>query len=608
MPLLRLFGAVAAVLLSSARSSPPCCLPCSPSAPPSGRLRGADPATLLIASFAVSFFLREDDDHASSARGRRASTSCRRSAGQVEIAGVRLQACRSSPSWSASSCWSATDLVPEVRRGSAWRCAPRPRISAWREVLGVRANRVIATAFAISGLLAAAVACLFVAQTGLVQPRMGLQLVVIAFVGTVIGGLGSLPGAALGGFLVGVATILLQALLPPDLRVFREAFLFVAVTMVLALPAAGTDPRARPEGAHMTARIADRRQPRWWPLVAPDRDRAGARGRGASFAPTVVQRRITQGLINLVAVVGLYVFVGNSGVLSFGNVAFMAVGAYVSALLTMPAAAKGVFLPDLPAFLAAAEWPAIAGALAGGAAAALGRARSRLAADAPLRHFGEHRDLRRARRHLCRARQLDLGHRRPELADGAADLCRPVDRRRLGGRGDRRRLHPSGDRARACCSGPPARTRSAAAASGVHMVSHRLIAFVISAFLSGIAGVLLGAFPRHGAGRDLLSRPHLPDRRHAGDRRHAQPDWRRRRRDRHRPAHRAYASGRGRRHCRRDDHRRSRRAWRRDAGAADASHHPLPPERHRRRPGNLLAVSDRPLKTPTPETQPRKPQ
>ena len=91
----------------------------------------------------------------------------------------------------------------------------------------------------------------------------------------------------------------------------------------------------------------------------------------AEFAPTVVQRRITQGLINLVAVVGLYVFVGNSGVLSFGNVAFMAIGAYVSALLTMPAAAKGVFLPELPAFLAATEWPAIGGALAGGAAAAL---------------------------------------------------------------------------------------------------------------------------------------------------------------------------------------------------------------------------------------------
>jgi branched-chain amino acid transport system permease protein len=110
------------------------------------------------------------------------------------------------------------------------------------QVLGVRANRVIATAFAISALLAATVACLFVAETGLVQPRMGAQLVVIAFVGTVIGGLGNLAGAALGGFLVGAATILLQALLPPDLGVFREAFVFVAVTLVLLLRPQGLLP------------------------------------------------------------------------------------------------------------------------------------------------------------------------------------------------------------------------------------------------------------------------------------------------------------------------------------------------------------------------------
>jgi branched-chain amino acid transport system permease protein len=109
-------------------------------------------------------------------------------------------------------------------------------------VLGVRANRVIAIAFAMSGILAAAVSCLFVAQTGIVQPRMGLQLVIIAFVGTVIGGLGSLTGAALGGFLVGAGTILLQALLPPDLRVFREAFVFVAVTLVLLFRPQGLIP------------------------------------------------------------------------------------------------------------------------------------------------------------------------------------------------------------------------------------------------------------------------------------------------------------------------------------------------------------------------------
>jgi branched-chain amino acid transport system permease protein len=110
--------------------------------------------------------------------------------------------------------------------------------------------------------------------------------------------------------------------------------------------------------------------PRLWPLLALATIIAVI-AISASFAPAVLQRRTTQGLINLIAVVGLYVFVGNSGVLSFGNVAFMAIGAYVSALLTMKSAAKSVFLPDLPAVIAHAEWPTLAGALAGGTAAAL---------------------------------------------------------------------------------------------------------------------------------------------------------------------------------------------------------------------------------------------
>ena len=82
----------------------------------------------------------------------------------------------------------------------------------------------------------------------------------------------------------------------------------------------------------------------------------------AGLTTVVTVRRATEALIDLVAVVGLYVFVGNSGVLSFGNVAFMAVGAYISALLTMTPAAKSVFLPDLPAWIASAggkpaRWP-----------------------------------------------------------------------------------------------------------------------------------------------------------------------------------------------------------------------------------------------------------
>ena len=53
-------------------------------------------------------------------------------------------------------------------------------------------------------------------------------------------------------------------------------------------------------------------------------------------------------LINLILVVGLYVFVGNSGIVSFGQVSFMAVGAYVCGMFTIPLIAKKVIIPNAP--------------------------------------------------------------------------------------------------------------------------------------------------------------------------------------------------------------------------------------------------------------------
>jgi branched-chain amino acid transport system permease protein len=53
-------------------------------------------------------------------------------------------------------------------------------------------------------------------------------------------------------------------------------------------------------------------------------------------------------LIDVILVVGIYVFVGNSGVFSFGHIGFMAIGVYSSALLTIPVAIKHIMLPELP--------------------------------------------------------------------------------------------------------------------------------------------------------------------------------------------------------------------------------------------------------------------
>jgi branched-chain amino acid transport system permease protein len=231
---------------------------------------------------------------------------------------------------------------------------------------------------------------------------------------------------------------------------------------------------------------------RWLPLViliAVVLVLAGA----AELAPTVVQRRITQGLINLVAVVGLYVFVGNSGVLSFGNVAFMAIGAYVSALLTMPTAAKGVFLPDLPAFLAAAQWPALAGAIAGGVAAAL----VALVAGFPLmRLSGISASI--ATFTILVVTYVVIGNWTSVTGGQNSLMGLPIYVGLWNAAGWEvcaiivAFLHQesrSGLLLRASRE-----DEVAAAAAGVHIVPHRLAAFVVSGFLSGISGVLLAHF------------------------------------------------------------------------------------------------------------------
>jgi branched-chain amino acid transport system permease protein len=102
-------------------------------------------------------------------------------------------------------------------------------------LLGVRANKVIATAFAMSGLLAGFAALIVVAQTGIVEPTVGDQLVLVGFVATIIGGLGSVSAAAAGGFLLGIVQTCLQIYLPISLRSFRDAFLYAVVFLILLL-------------------------------------------------------------------------------------------------------------------------------------------------------------------------------------------------------------------------------------------------------------------------------------------------------------------------------------------------------------------------------------
>ena len=76
-------------------------------------------------------------------------------------------------------------------------------------------------------------------------------------------------------------------------------------------------------------------------------------------------------LINLILVLGLQIFTGNSGILSFAHIGFMGVGAYTTAVLTMPGQMKSMALPDLYLVLKSVEIDPVLGILAGGAVAAI---------------------------------------------------------------------------------------------------------------------------------------------------------------------------------------------------------------------------------------------
>ncbi|MEY2536207.1 MAG: branched-chain amino acid transport system ATP-binding protein livM [bacterium] len=80
------------------------------------------------------------------------------------------------------------------------------------------------------------------------------------------------------------------------------------------------------------------------------------------FFPSAAQLTTTNFLILMIAVIGLGLFWGNSGILSLGHVAFVALGAYIGGILTLSPDLKGTQLPDLPALLAenqVALFPAI---------------------------------------------------------------------------------------------------------------------------------------------------------------------------------------------------------------------------------------------------------
>ncbi|MCR9112165.1 MAG: branched-chain amino acid ABC transporter permease [Rhodobacteraceae bacterium] len=191
------------------------------------RLRDANPATMMITSFALGFVIHNVLLMFYSSRPKAINLWSNLSL-PVEIMGARIPLLQVITIVMTIVILLA--LVTFLRRtqfGVEMRAAAEDFTMA--RMLGVKANRVIMAAFGVSGALASCIALILATQTGVADINMGLPVMLVAFVATVIGGLGSLHGAVIAGFLIGGVSVLLQVFLPLEARPFRDAFVYSAV-------------------------------------------------------------------------------------------------------------------------------------------------------------------------------------------------------------------------------------------------------------------------------------------------------------------------------------------------------------------------------------------
>ena len=194
-------------------------------------LRRATAATMLVATFAVSFLLQNMFLLIFGPQGETieflAPLNRAIEIGDLRIRWITIIAIVLGAVLLGFMAW----LLGKTSLGLQMRAAAADFTTA--RILGVRAGRVIALAFVLAGFLAASVTLVLAVQRPLATPTYGFFVLVPALVGVVVGGLGKLVPATLGGFAIGFMTVVLGDLLPPGSRVFLNSVLFAIVIIVL---------------------------------------------------------------------------------------------------------------------------------------------------------------------------------------------------------------------------------------------------------------------------------------------------------------------------------------------------------------------------------------
>ena len=125
-------------------------------------------------------------------------------------------------------------FVKFTRQGKAMRAVSEDKEAA--VLMGINVNSTIALTFAIGSGLAAVASLMYCAAYPQVSPMMGAMLGLKAFVAAVFGGIGSIPGAVIGAFIIGICENLLKGM---KLTAFSDAFTFALLIVILVVKPTG---------------------------------------------------------------------------------------------------------------------------------------------------------------------------------------------------------------------------------------------------------------------------------------------------------------------------------------------------------------------------------
>ena len=204
-------------------------------------LRGASPLAVLITAIGVSFFLQSIAQLIFGAKSQPVKMP---HLGNLKIGSFEINVGTVITLVVGAVIMAALQVfVKKTRTGRAMRAVSEDRGAA--QLMGINVNRIIMVTFAIGSALAAAASVFYLMQIPSTSPTLGSMPGIKAFTAAVIGGIGSIPGAMLGGVLLGIIEKVCLSI--PQISSYTTAIEFSLLIVILLVKPIGILGKVRRE-------------------------------------------------------------------------------------------------------------------------------------------------------------------------------------------------------------------------------------------------------------------------------------------------------------------------------------------------------------------------